>query len=130
MFSLPFAINYTFADSRVDGVSSTTNTLLIDLMMEITKTKQEKVKKSITETSIATIQTKYTQEKEIEGHNATSKSSFHKDEGPFIKALDKALASFNIQRQAYHWKSCTQNTENNRHNIIPYRKDFPERIDK
>lgn len=26
---------------------------------------------------------------------------FHKEEGPFVKGLDKALASFHVQRQAY-----------------------------
>lgn len=27
---------------------------------------------------------------------------FHKEEGPFVKALDVALASFNVHRQAYY----------------------------
>ena len=27
---------------------------------------------------------------------------FHKEEGPFVNALDVALASFNIYRQAYY----------------------------
>ena len=27
---------------------------------------------------------------------------FHKNEGPFVKALDTALASFHVQRQAYY----------------------------
>ena len=29
-------------------------------------------------------------------------SGFHKEEGPFVKALDVALASFNVHRQAYY----------------------------
>lgn len=27
---------------------------------------------------------------------------FEKSDGPFVKALDKALASFNVERQAYY----------------------------
>ena len=33
------------------------------------------------------------QQKEIDDLNKTLKSGFHKEEGPFVKALDKALAS-------------------------------------
>lgn len=32
----------------------------------------------------------------------TLKSGFHTEEGPFVKALDKALASFHVERQAYY----------------------------
>lgn len=31
-----------------------------------------------------------------------TKNKFHTEEGPFAKALDDALASFNVQRQAYY----------------------------
>ena len=38
------------------------------------------------------------------------KDGFHKEEGPFVKALERALASFNVQRQAYigdkAWAEC------------------------
>ena len=30
------------------------------------------------------------------------KEGFHREEGAFTKGLDKALASFNVQRQAYY----------------------------
>ena len=29
-------------------------------------------------------------------------SVFRRDEGPFVRCLDEALASFNVQRQAYY----------------------------
>ena len=28
--------------------------------------------------------------------------SFHVQEGPFVRSLDKALATFHVERQAYH----------------------------
>ena len=37
-----------------------------------------------------------------EKHNATVKKGFHRNYGIFVKSLDKALASFNVERQAYH----------------------------
>ena len=40
-------------------------------------------------------------EGEKEEEEAVLDEGFHKEEGPFIKALDRALASFNVQRQAY-----------------------------
>ena len=33
---------------------------------------------------------------------ATIKQGFNKEDGPFVKALDIALQSFNVQRQAYY----------------------------
>ena len=30
------------------------------------------------------------------------KKGFNKEDGPFVRALDKALSSFNVQRQAYY----------------------------
>ena len=88
----------------VGGVSSATNPLLVQLMTEITNIKaklQEKVKAVVIQAFI-NMCTNNIQQKEIDGHNATLKSGFHKEEGPFVKALDKALASFNVQRQAYY----------------------------
>ena len=35
-------------------------------------------------------------------HNATLERGFHKDDGVFVQCLDKALVSFNVERQAYH----------------------------
>ncbi len=32
----------------------------------------------------------------------TTTKGFDKEEGPFVKGLDRALASFNVQRQAYY----------------------------
>lgn len=42
------------------------------------------------------------QEDEIKALEAVLNVGFHKEEGPFVKALDRALASFNVQRQAYY----------------------------
>ena len=41
------------------------------------------------------------QEEEIKVLEDTLEKGFHK-EGPFVKGLDRALASFNVQRQAYY----------------------------
>ena len=30
------------------------------------------------------------------------KKGFNKEDGPFVRALDKALSSFNVERQAYY----------------------------
>ena len=42
------------------------------------------------------------QDKEIKVLEDTLEKGFHKEEGPFVKGLDCALASFNVQRQAYY----------------------------
>ena len=42
------------------------------------------------------------QEDDIKALEAVLNEGFHKEEGPFVKALDRALASFNVQRQAYY----------------------------
>ena len=44
----------------------------------------------------------FLQEAEIVKLETTLELGFHKEEGPFVKALDKALASFHVQRQAYY----------------------------
>lgn len=40
------------------------------------------------------------QEEEIKVLADILEKGFHKEEGPFVKGLDRALASFNVQRQA------------------------------
>ena len=42
------------------------------------------------------------QEDEVKALEGVLSERYHKEEGPFVKALDKALASFNVQRQAYY----------------------------
>ena len=42
------------------------------------------------------------QETEIAQLEATLNAGFHKEEGPFVKGLEDALASFHVQRQAYY----------------------------
>ena len=45
----------------------------------------------------------YMQQSEIDWLEGVLKEDgFHSEEGPFVKALDTALASFNVQRQAYY----------------------------
>ena len=39
------------------------------------------------------------QEQSIAQHKATLEKGFHKDDGVFVQCLDKALASFNVERQ-------------------------------
>lgn len=41
-------------------------------------------------------------EKSIAFHESLIEKGFTKSDGPFVKALDKALASFNVERQAYY----------------------------
>ncbi len=43
-----------------------------------------------------------TQDKSISHLESTVQKGFGKTEGPFVKALDAALASFNVERQAYY----------------------------
>ena len=42
------------------------------------------------------------QKAEIANLESVLNKGFHKEEGPFVTALEKALASFNVQRQAYY----------------------------
>ena len=49
------------------------------------------------------------QENEILQHRATLKEGFHKEDGIFVKCLDKALATFGVERQAYHGGSFNGN---------------------
>ena len=42
------------------------------------------------------------QEKEVQGLDKTIKKTFTRSDGPFVRAIDQALASFNVQRQAYY----------------------------
>ena len=42
------------------------------------------------------------QEKEKACQEAIVKKGFPVEEGPFVRALDDALQSFNVQRQAYY----------------------------
>ncbi len=42
------------------------------------------------------------QDKSILDLESRVKKGFGKSEGPFVKALDAALASFNVERQAYY----------------------------
>lgn len=44
----------------------------------------------------------YIQEKSISDLETTVNKGIEKSEGPFVKALDRALASFNVERQAYY----------------------------
>ena len=45
---------------------------------------------------------KYSQEAELKKHQVVLKKGFDKDDGVFVCSLDDALASFNVERQAYH----------------------------
>ena len=42
------------------------------------------------------------QEEEIKVLEDTLEKGFHKEEGPFVEGLDRALASSNVQHQAYY----------------------------
>lgn len=42
------------------------------------------------------------QDKSISDLQKVIDKGFQKNEGPFVKGLDTALASFNVQRQAYY----------------------------
>ena len=39
---------------------------------------------------------------EIKQVESSLKKGFNKEDGPFVRKLDKALSSFNVQRQAYY----------------------------
>ena len=43
------------------------------------------------------------QDKELKDLTLVVKKPFHKEDGPFVKALDVALHSFNVHRQAYYY---------------------------
>ena len=43
------------------------------------------------------------QKTEIAKLEETLNKGFHKEEGPFVKGLEQALASFHVQRQAYYY---------------------------
>uniref|UniRef100_A0A1X7US34 Uncharacterized protein n=1 Tax=Amphimedon queenslandica TaxID=400682 RepID=A0A1X7US34_AMPQE len=45
-------------------------------------------------------------ERSISHHEKIVSKGFEKDEGVFVKGLDQALSSFNVERQAYHGGSC------------------------
>ena len=46
--------------------------------------------------------TTFKQEKEIEQQKTKMTKGFEKEDGIFVKCLDQALATFNVERQAYH----------------------------
>ena len=49
------------------------------------------------------------QQVEIAQANSTLEKGFHKEEGAFVKGLEKALTSFNVYRQAYYSGSFVRN---------------------
>ena len=51
----------------------------------------------------------YLQEQRISQQQETVAKKFHMQEGPFVRSLDKALASFHVERQAYHGGSLIGN---------------------
>lgn len=57
------------------------------------------------------------QQTEINGLDKVLRKEFHKEEGPFVRALDKALASFYVQRQAYY-SGTFASIEHSRYNIL------------
>ena len=46
---------------------------------------------------------------------------FHNEEGPFVRCLDDALASFNVERQAYYSGTFVGNHV---HRALKVREDF------
>lgn len=49
------------------------------------------------------------QDKEINKQKAVINKGFSKEDGVFVQALDAALSSFNVERQAYHGGSFVGN---------------------
>lgn len=43
-----------------------------------------------------------TQDEQLKQCQKEIKKGFEKEDGPFVKCLDTALSSFNVQRQAYY----------------------------
>ena len=44
----------------------------------------------------------YLQEQRLSQHQQAAVKTFHVQEGPFVRSLDNALASFHVEHQAYH----------------------------